>query len=251
MTPFHFHFVTLFPETIASWLTTSIIGRAFERGLFRYTLYQLRDFSKDKHRSVDDVSYGGGGGMVLRLEPLVAALEHIREQISPNAATVIAFSPHGDRIQQSLLDSLTATAQPRHLILVCGHYEGVDQRFIDGWVDRQISLGDFIVTGGELPALALTDALIRQTEGALGGESAALKESFRLQTSAGQTLLEHPHYTRPPEFRGVKVPEILLSGDHNKIAEWRHARALELTQRLRPDLLAPTNQILTKTEDRE
>jgi len=230
----HFHFVTLFPQAIEVWLTTSILGRAREAGVFDFSLYQLRDFSQDKHRSVDDSAYGGGGGMVLRLEPLVAALEHIRAKIGDAPTKTIYFSPLGRKLEPGLLQEL---AGPTHFILICGHYEGIDQRFLDHWVDQEISLGDFVVTGGELPAVAFTDALIRQLGGTLSAETTQT-ESFSLRDSkSGKPLLEFPHYTRPAEFRGHKVPEILLSGDHKKIAHWREEEARKRTGLLRPDLL--------------
>jgi len=229
----HFHFITLFPETIELWLTTSILGRARETGVFDFTTYQLRDFSVDKHRSVDDSAYGGGGGMVLRIEPLVAALEHIRAAIGDAPVQTIYFSPAGAKLSTDLLQAFQA---PAHLILICGHYEGIDQRFLDHWVDREISLGDFVLTGGELPAVAFSDALIRL----LGGLSVETtqNESFSLKDSkTKKPLLEFPHYTRPAEFRGHKVPDVLLSGDHGKIAVWREAEALQRTEKFRPDLL--------------
>lgn len=231
-----FHFVTLFPTPIETWLNTSIMGRAHQRKLFDYTTHQLRDFSKNKHRSVDDLAYGGGGGMVLKIEPLVLAVETIKEKLAPKSAEVICFTPQGDKINQHLIDDLIKMPT-MHYILICGHYEGIDHRFIEGWVDLQISLGDFVVTGGELPALALVDAWVRQLEGALGNKSAAQKESFKFQDTSGFPLLEHAHYTRPPEFRGKEVPQVLLSGDHEKITKWRLDSSTQLTQCLRPDLL--------------
>jgi tRNA (guanine37-N1)-methyltransferase len=231
--PLVFHFITLFPKAIEVWLTTSILGRARESGLFDFSLYQLRDFSKDKHRAVDDVAYGGGGGMVLRIEPLVEAIETLRAQLGDEPSEVIHFSPAGERLSQKVLDKFPARETRRHLILICGHYEGIDQRVLDHWVDREISLGDFVLTGGELPAVAFADALIRQQEGTLGGRGASLNESFRLHGK----LLEYPHYTRPSDYRGVKVPEVLLSGDHGAIDEWRREQALERTRSRRPDLL--------------
>lgn len=229
----HFHFVTLFPETIRVWLTTSILGRAHEAGLFDFTLYQLRDYSTDKHHSVDDAAYGGGGGMVLQVEPLVAAVEDIRSRLAGEPMLVVYFSPAGRRIDTGVLRDLGGH---KHYVFVCGHYEGVDQRFIDHWVDVELSLGDFVITGGELPAVAFTDALIRRLEGSLGAPGAVDTESFSLTCGEGRPLLEYPHYTRPADFRGHRVPDVLLSGNHEKVAEWRRREALERTRSRRPDL---------------
>jgi len=230
-----FHFVTLFPETIQVWMTTSILGRALKAGLFDFKIYQLRDYSTDKHLNVDDAAYGGGGGMVLRIEPLVRAVETIKEALGTEQAEVIYFSPAGKRLTHALVREFSKSLHKKHFIFICGHYEGVDQRFIDHWVDTEISLGDFVLTGGELPALAMADAMIRQLEGTLGSESTAETESFSL-TSDNTPLLEYPHYTRPSEFRGLKVPEVLLSGNHPKIEAWRLEQAKTKTLERRPDL---------------
>ena len=233
----HFHFITLFPDTIPIWLTTSILGRAKQAGLFDFHVYQLRDYSTDKHKSVDDAAYGGGGGMVLRIEPLVNAVETIKATLPKTRITTICLSPTGKKLNQGVLDDLQPYTGPHHLILVCGHYEGIDQRFIDGWVDQEVSIGDFILTGGELPALALADALIRQQRGALGQERGSETESFRLSHEMGGSLLEYPHYTRPVAFRGFKVPDVLLSGNHARIGEWRDRQSRLRTACERPDLL--------------
>lgn len=220
----HFSFITLFPDAIRVWLTTSILGRAHDRGLFTFETVSLRDFATDKHRSVDDTPYGGGGGMVLRLEPLVAAVELLKSRHAD--AQVVYFSPRGKRMDTEVLETLSTSDRPTNYILVCGHYEGVDQRFCDKWVDLEISLGDFVLTGGELPAAAFADALIRRLAGTLACESAHQEESFSLRDpKTGERLLEYPHYTRPAEFRGLKVPDILLSGDHSRIAQWRRDRS--------------------------
>jgi len=236
----HFHFITLFPQTIEVWLTTSIIGRAAKAGLFEYSLVQLREFSNDKHHSVDDATYGGGGGMVLRVEPLVAAVESLWDRWGKDNCEVIYFSPAGTTLTQRLIET-ELVKSPSQLILICGHYEGVDERFIEGWVDRQISLGDFVVTGGEIAALAYCDALVRQISGALGAETGALNESFRLTSKSGR-LLEYPQYTRPAEFRGLRVPEVLLSGAHELIEAWRQKQSLIRTELRRPDLLKEFTQ---------
>jgi tRNA (guanine37-N1)-methyltransferase len=243
----HFHFITLFPQTIDVWLQSSILGKAFEAKLFEYTLYQLRDFSQDKHRSVDDVSYGGGGGMVIKAEPLALAVESIWDKWGKENCEVIYFSPLGEKLSHSLVTSY-AQLSKSHLILVCGHYEGVDQRFLDHWVDKQISLGDFVMTGGELAAIAFTDSVTRQFAGVLGNEMAPHEESFSLSNEKGNPLLEYPHYTRPSEFRGHKVPEVLLSGNHALISDWRSEKSQELTNQLRPDL---AQSVLTNSLSRK
>jgi len=234
-----FHFLTLFPETVTPWMTTSIPGRAREAGLFDLQVHQLRDFAEGRHRIVDDVAYGGGGGMVLKVEPLVRAVEHIRARAEGERITTIAFSPGGERLSQTLVDRLgpTAGGAPHHLILVCGHYEGVDQRFMEGWVDLEVSLGDFVVSGGELPALVLSDALVRQLDGALGNAQGAVTESFRLlDPESGQPLIEYPQYTRPSVYQGREVPEVLLSGNHGEIASWRLHRSRDRTRSRTPGL---------------
>lgn len=230
-----FHFITLFPETIRVWLTSSILGRAERAGIFAFQTYQLRDYSTDKHRSVDDIAYGGGGGMVFKIEPLVSAVEQIQTTHGKENTRVIYFSPAGKKLSQETVQEFRMKAESKHLILICGHYEGVDQRFIDHWVEEEISLGDFVLTGGELPALAFADALIRQFEGVLGNLKGKDEESFQLKE--GRRLLEYPHYTRPQSFRGIEVPQVLLEGDHTKIKDWRTAQSLQRTQRIRPDLL--------------
>lgn len=230
--PLTFHFVTLFPELITPWMTTSIIGKAYKRNLFDFKTYQLRDFSDNRHRTVDDQAYGGGGGMVLAVGPLVRAVDHIRSSIA-RPARVIYFSPQGNRLDVKFIEATGQNNQD--WILICGHYEGVDRRFVDGWVDDEISIGDFVISGGELPAVAFADALIRQCNGTLR-ENSCEQESFSLK-SGRSSLLEYPQYTRPETFEGRRVPEILLSGDHAAIARWRHSQSLKLTRQRRPDLL--------------
>jgi tRNA (guanine37-N1)-methyltransferase len=216
----HFAFITLFPQAVQVWLTTSILGRAHEKGLFTFETVQLRDFSTSKHRSVDDTPYGGGGGMVLSVEPLVAAVEALKGRLT--AAQVVYFSPRGRRIDTALLEEVSESMPSGHFILVCGHYEGVDERFCSHFVDQEVSLGDFVLTGGELPAVAFADALIRRLAGTLASQAAHENESFSLKDPrTGERLLEYPHYTRPADFRGLKVPDVLLSGDHRRIAQWR------------------------------
>jgi len=218
--------LTLFPRMIAAPLEESILGKAREKGLLRVQVTDIRDFADGKHRVTDDVPYGGGAGMVMKPEPLVAAIEAARRR-QPEAR-VILLSPQGARFEQGKAHQL---AQGGALILICGRYEGVDDRVLR-WVDEELSLGDFVLTGGEVAALAVIDAMARLVPGVLGNELSVQDESF-----SGEGLLEGPQYTRPPEFRGLRVPEILLSGDHKKIARWRQEQAVARTRERRPDLL--------------
>ena len=218
--------LTLFPRMVAAPLEESILGKARARGLLRVQVTDIRDFAEGKHRVTDDVPYGGGAGMVMKPEPLVAAIEAAKER-EPQARVVL-MSPQGRRFDQE--KALQLSRQPA-LVLVCGRYEGVDERVLR-WVDEELSLGDFVLTGGELAALAAVAAVARLLPGVLGNELSAQSESF-----AGEGLLEGPQYTRPPEFRGLRVPEVLLSGDHAKIAGWRREQAMARTRERRPDLL--------------
>lgn len=218
--------LTLFPRMIAAPLEESILGKAREKGLLRVQVTDIRDFADGKHRVTDDVPYGGGAGMVMKPEPLVAAIEAARQR--QPGAPVILMSPQGARFGQAKAQEL---ASERALILICGRYEGVDERVLR-WVDEEISIGDFVLTGGEIAALAVIDAMARLVPGVLGNVLSAQAESF-----SGEGLLEGPQYTRPPEFRGLRVPEILLSGDHGKIAQWRQEQAVARTRERRPDLL--------------
>jgi len=218
--------LTLFPRMIAAPLEESILGKAREKGLLRVQVTDIREFADGKHRVTDDVPYGGGAGMVMKPEPLVAAIEAARQR-GPGARVVL-LSPQGPRFNQGKAQEL---ANHGALILVCGRYEGVDERVLR-WVDEELSLGDFVLTGGEIPALAVIDAIARLVPGVLGNELSAQSESF-----SGEGLLEGPQYTRPPEFRGLRVPEVLLSGDHEKIARWRQDQAVARTRERRPDLL--------------
>ncbi len=239
MTPdLHFHFVTLFPETIQVWFNTSILGRALKNNLFSFETIQLRDFATDAHKRVDDTSYGGGGGMVLKLEPLVKVVESFYEKYGRENVCTIYFSPTGKQLNETLITSLSPVLAHKHLLLICGHYEGIDERFINHWVDMQISLGDFVLTGGEIPAIAFADALIRKIGGVLGYDDATQSESFSLKHPEKDVrLLEYPQYTRPQEFRGLSVPDVLLSGNHKEVEKWRLVKSLEKTATLRPDLL--------------
>ncbi|HXL40498.1 MAG TPA: tRNA (guanosine(37)-N1)-methyltransferase TrmD [Myxococcales bacterium] len=218
--------LTLFPRMIAAPLEESILGKAREKGLLRVQVTDIREFADGKHRVTDDVPYGGGAGMVMKPEPLVAAIEAARQR-GPGARVVL-LSPQGPRFNQGKAQELAGHGA---LILVCGRYEGVDERVLR-WVDEELSLGDFVLTGGELAALAVIDAIARLVPGVLGNELSAQSESF-----SGEGLMEGPQYTRPPEFRGLRVPEVLLSGDHEKIARWRQDQSVARTRERRPDLL--------------
>ena len=219
--------LTLFPRMIAAPLAESILGKAQENGLLRALVTDVREFADGRHRVTDDTPYGGGAGMVLKPEPLVAAIEAARKR-APDARVVL-MTPQGPRFDQAKAQSLLAHGA---LVLVCGRYEGVDERVLP-FVDEELSLGDFVITGGEIAALAVIDAVARLVPGVLGNDESAQSESFSA-TQGG--LLEGPHYTRPPEFRGVRVPEELLSGDHARIARWRRKQALLRTRERRPDL---------------
>jgi tRNA (guanine37-N1)-methyltransferase len=216
--------LTLFPAMIEGPLGLSIPGRIQADGLATIRVHDLRDFGLGRHKSVDDTPYGGGAGMVMRVEPVVAAIESVRREDS----TVILLDPVGEVFGHARAVDLAAR---RHLVFVCPRYEGVDER-IRAYVDLELSIGDYVLTGGELPALVVIDAVIRLLPGAIDALSTA-EESF----SGG--LLEYPQYTRPPEFRGATVPDVLTSGDHGAVARWRHEQALERTRTRRPDLLPP------------
>lgn len=214
--------VTLFPELVEVPLRTSIIGRAAEAGLIEFGVHDLRVHGLGRHRSVDDYPYGGGAGMVMRPEPLFAAIEPLREA----GAHVILLDPAGERLTDALARDLAT--QP-HLALICGRYEGIDER-VRSLVDREVSIGDYVLTGGELPALVLVDAVARLVPGVI---QAASHEG----DSFASGLLEYPQYTRPEEFRGMRVPDVLLSGHHGEVDRWRRREALRRTHERRPDLL--------------
>ena len=221
----HIDILTLFPEFFVSPLSQSILKRALAGGIIQVECINLRDFAFDRHKVTDDRPFGGGPGMVLKIEPLAAAIQWARQR-RPNLR-VILLSPQGRLFKQPLAVEL---ANLDNLLLVCGHYEGVDDR-VQHFIDDEISLGDFILTGGEIPALAVLDAVTRLLPGSLGDEDSAAEDSFK------DNLLKGPQYTRPREFAGHGVPEMLLSGDHQRIAQWRRQEALRRTRRRRPDLL--------------
>ena len=224
-----FDIISVFPELFTGVLNCGIIRRARQAGLVDIRLVNLRDFTNDRHRSVDDRPYGGGEGMVFMPGPLFDAVEFCRASEGSENGKVVFLTPQGRLWTQETAVEFTAIP---HLILICGRYEGVDQRVIDHLVDMEVSLGDFILTGGEIPAMALLDSVVRLIPGALGCKESAVNESF----SSG--LLDYPQYTRPAEYRGYAVPEVLLSGDHAKIEKWRKEKALEKTRRVRPELVA-------------
>ncbi|HYF36346.1 MAG TPA: tRNA (guanosine(37)-N1)-methyltransferase TrmD [Prosthecobacter sp.] len=217
--------ITLFPELITVPMATSIMGRAQEKGALQLAVHDLREHGLGKHRQVDDTPYGGGQGMLLRPEPLFAALEPVHTEKS----RVILMTPSGRRFDQRTAERLCGED---HLIFISGHYEGVDHRVVEHWVDEELSLGDYVLTNGAIAAVVVMDAVVRLLPGVLGDEQSAVEESF-----GPSGLLEAPHYTKPAEFRGLKVPEVLLSGHHGKIAEWRAEQALARTKTNRPDLL--------------
>ncbi len=219
--------LTLFPEMFEPFVASSIVGRAVARGIVSIQCTSFRDFARDRHRSVDDRPFGGGPGMVLMCPPVFDALEHVEAQ-SETKPLRILLTPQGEKLTQSVVAEL---AQEPRLLLLCGHYEGFDERIRTGIAAREISIGDYVLSGGEPAAMVLIDAVVRLLPGALGDEASAADESF-----TGGTL-EYPQFTRPREFRGMEVPEVLLSGDHAKIAAWRREQSLERTLERRPDLL--------------
>ncbi len=225
-----FEVFTIFPELIGPYLQTSIMQKAIERSLLEVRPHNIRDFATDRHKMTDDIPYGGGGGMVMKPEPIFSAVEHVLGD--PPACPVILLTPQG-----RLFDQKTALelSQQARIALICGRYEGVDERVRQHLVSDEISIGDFVLTGGELPALVLIDSIARLLPGVLGDPQGASQDSH----AAG--LLEHPHYTRPQSFRGWQVPEILRSGDHQKIAAWRRRQSLLRTAERRPDLLDGAN----------
>ncbi|MSQ28557.1 MAG: tRNA (guanosine(37)-N1)-methyltransferase TrmD [Dehalococcoidia bacterium] len=221
--------LTLFPAMFSGPFDESIIKRAQDRGLAQVHLHNIRDFTHDRHHIVDDYPYGGGAGMVLKPEPVFEALQSVRSALVDVVPVVALMTPQGQRFEQSMAEEL---AKAPWLVLLCGHYEGVDERIRQHMVDREISVGDYVLTGGELPAMVVLDAVVRLIPGVMGSADSAGDESF----SSG--LLEYPHYTRPSDFMGWKTPDVLLSGHHAEVAKWRRRQALIRTAQRRPDLLA-------------
>jgi len=218
-----FDILTLFPGIFEGPLAESLLGRAIDQGLVEVRLHDIRDHAHDKHRQVDDYAFGGGPGMVMKPEPIFEAVESLGE----GSKRIILLSPAGRRLDQELASEL---ARERWLVLIAGRYEGVDERVVSGLPAEEVSIGDFVLAGGEVAALALVEAVTRLVPGVIGNEESLSAESFE------EGLLDYPHYTRPASFRGMEVPGVLLSGDHAKIAEWRRRAAVEKTRRNRPDL---------------
>ncbi|MFO7151688.1 MAG: tRNA (guanosine(37)-N1)-methyltransferase TrmD [Bacillota bacterium] len=221
-----FHILTLFPEFFTGPLEISILKRAREKGLIGIELLNIRDFSRDKHKKVDDYPYGGGAGMVMKPEPIFEAVEFAASAVQTEKRRIILLSPQGRLFDQNMAKELS---QEEHIILICGHYEGVDER-VKTIITDEVSIGDFVLTGGEIPALAIVDATSRLIPGVLGSYDSVKEESF------SNGLLEYPHYTRPEVYRGLRVPEVLLSGNHREIEKFRRKEALRRTLEKRPDL---------------
>lgn len=217
--------LTIFPGILEGPLRESLLGRATRDGLVDLGIHDIRDFTEDKHRQVDDESYGGGPGMVLKPEPVFAAAE----SLGPGDRRTLLLSPAGRRLDQALVRELAAEPW---LVLIAGRYEGVDERVVQGLPAEEVSIGDYVLSGGEIPALVVIEAVTRLVPGVIGREESHERDSF-----GDKGLLDHPHYTRPAEFRGMEVPEVLRSGDHAEIERWRREAALEKTRRNRPDLL--------------
>lgn len=223
--------VSALPDIVTGPLQHSIIKRAIKKGLVSIRVHDIRSYSTDKHRQIDDYPFGGGAGMVLKPEPIFACLEAIEAEARQGGKEideVIFLTPDGEVLNQKMANTLS---MKQHLVLLSGHYKGIDQRVRDTLVTREISIGDYVLSGGELPALVLVDAVVRLIPGVLGDAESALSDSFQ------DNLLDAPVYTRPAVFRGIPVPEVLLSGDHERVEAWREERKLELTKRRRPDLL--------------
>ena len=222
-----FHVLTLFPEMIEQGIATSILGRAMERGLLSLEAVNIRDYTASKHKKVDDYTYGGGAGMLMQAQPVYDAWQAVQGRIGDRKARVVYMTPQGTVFNQSIAREL---AQEEDLIILCGHYEGIDERVLEEIVTDNISIGDYVLTGGELPAMVLIDAVSRMIPGVLNNHDSAETDSFM------NGLLEYPQYSRPEEWRGKKVPEILLSGDHAKVDAWRLDQSVQRTRERRPDL---------------
>jgi len=223
----NYHVLTLFPEMIEQGLKTSIIGRAIEQELLTLSCTNIRDYANNKHMKVDDYPYGGGAGMVMMAEPVYGAYQSVTEKIGYRPR-VVYLTPQGEVFHQNMAKEL---ADEQDIVFLCGHYEGIDERVLEEIVTDYISIGDYVLTGGELPAMVMIDAISRMVPGVLSNEESAQTESFQ------DNLLEYPHYTRPAVWQEKEVPPILLSGHHAKIEEWRHEQSIKRTKERRPDLL--------------
>lgn len=232
----NFHILTLFPDMVRDGLNTSIIGRAVERGLLSIEAVNIRDYTKEKHRHVDDAPYGGGAGMVMQAEPVCAAYRALCERTG-KTPRVLYMTPQGRVFNQEIAREL---ATEEDLVFLCGHYEGIDERALELIVTDYLSIGDYVLTGGELPAMVMIDSISRLVPGVLGNDGSAEIESFH------DNLLEYPQYTRPEVYEGLRVPEVLLSGHHRNIEEWRRQKSIERTLERRPDLLEQA--VLSKKE---
>ena len=236
-----FDVLTLFPGIFAGYLSQSLLKKAIEKQLVEVQLHDFRQWAHNKHHHVDDRPFGGGPGMVIKVEPVVECVESIREQLRSDQANggcisqLVMLTPRGKKLNQRVVEDLAACSQ---IMLLCGRYEGFDQRVVDLLQPEEISLGDFILNGGEIAAMSVIDAVIRLVPGVLGDEESCVTDSF----SSGNRILEHAQYTRPREYRGLAVPEVLLSGDHEQIARWRAEQSYEKTRECRADLLGPENQ---------
>jgi tRNA (guanine37-N1)-methyltransferase len=220
--------LTAFPKILNDPLDESILKQAKKRVNLQVNIWDLRDFTTDKHRTLDDTPYGGGPGMIMKVEPFFEALEHILSSVNNQIQSKIIFpTPQGKIFNQEIAENF---AESEHLIFLCGHYKAIDQRIIDKWVTDEISIGDFVLSGGEIPTLLMIDAIVRMSPGVIGDIESAKTDSFQ------GYLLDNPYYTRPENFEGLQVPEVLLSGDHKKIEEWRLKQRIERTIKLRPDL---------------
>ncbi len=229
MRKLNFEVLTLFPGLLEGPLNESILKRGQEKGLLNVTVRNIRDYTEDKHKTADDSPYGGGAGMVLKPEPIFKAFEAMKAEHPGEEFLTILLSPQGRLFHQKRAEELSE--ETRRIVLLCGHYEAIDERVLESLVDEEISIGDYVLTGGELAALVVIDAAARLLPGVLGDEESAYRDSF------GDGLLDHPHYTRPAEYRGMKVPDVLLSGNHASIEKWRRREALKVTLLKRPDLL--------------
>ena len=220
--------LTLFPEVFSEPLGASIVGRAQKNSIVEINIHDIRKFSHDKHGKVDDRPYGGGPGMIIKPEPIFEAVEFVKKEVPLSTPRVILMTPQGETFAQKKAIELSAEA---HLIMICGRYEGVDERVRETLVTEEISIGDYVISGGELAAMVIVEAVVRLLPGALGDENSARSDSFF------ENFLEYPQYTRPPEYRGMKVPAVLCSGDHEEIRKWRRREALRRTLQRRPDVL--------------